>query len=286
MKFSDPRPMSMSYLDALSWTLRAANFPILALGAALAVLVPGTLLLCPIRTFWFGWPMYLGLAGYYAVFLRDIMAQSMAGKDQLPGWPVESFQGLLEELYSILCPIAVAFTPFLAALVWSRSIEITPWDPTYPLGRMIGGPLAPDFIAPSRRAFFVFSGLWALGWGILPLLILAWPFCGFRTILHPIELARSALRTGAEYLLVVALTGILFFGAWAITLIPVPSFMSALDSYRAYGVTFLALVTAARVLGIFYHRNRVKLGWEREPAATAQEASVDPQPSTEPDAQP
>jgi len=255
-----------AYLAAFAWPFRRSNLPSLLFFAAVAVLVPGTLGLLPPVLLWGGWPLFLALAGFYAVFLRNILQDAMAGQDCPPERPAEELFELVPELFSVLGPVLVAFAPLAALRVACGAWPIDVWEPLPPLTELIGGPIASDFFRGSPLFRTPSVVCWALAWASLPILIAAWPFGGVRSILHPVALARDAARAGLEYLLTVGLTAGLFIGAWGATRIPVPKALEALNSYRAYGVAFFALVVAARVIGAFYYRNRESLGWERIPA--------------------
>lgn len=252
------------YFAEILWPFRPSNFPAVAMGAALAVVVPGTIGLFPGLIFWWGWPLILGLAGYYAVFLREVMENAMAGRDRIPAWPCIGVDDLFTELLSVVAPIVVAFVPLAGAVVWAGGLRVDWWAPVPSLTVLVGGPLSPDFPPGSQTFLKISWALWAAGWMALPLLMLAWPFGGLRAILHPVELVKSAFRAGREYPMVALFTAALFVGAWGVTRIPVPAGWEVVGSYRAYGVAFLSLIVAARVLGTFYRRHREELGWERE----------------------
>jgi hypothetical protein len=267
-----------AYLDAFAWPFRPPNLPSLLFFAAVAVLVPGTLGLFPSVLLWGGWPLFLALAGVYAVFLRDILQNAMAGRDCPPGRPAEELFELVHELFSVLGPILAAFAPLAALRITCGAWPLDLWEPLPPLTELIGGPIAPDFFRGSPLFRTPSVVCWFLAWVALPILIVAWPFGGPRSILHPIALIRAASRAGLEYLLTAVLTAGLFIGSWAAMRISVPKGLEALTSYRAYGVAFFALVVAARVVGTFYYRNREALGLERIPATRAETPVAEPAP--------
>jgi hypothetical protein len=252
------------YLSQIAWPFRPGNLPAVAMGAVLAVIVPGTLGLFPGLVIWAWWPIILGLAGYYAVFLHEVMENAMAGRDRIPAWPCNSLDELVTELVSVVAPIVTAFLPLAVAVFCAGGLQIDWWAPVPSLTVLIGGPFSPDFPKGSHAFLGLSWGLWLLGWMALPILLLAWPFGGLRAALRPLELLKSAFRAGREYPLVALFTALLFVGAWAVTLIPIPAQWAAVSSYRAYGVAFLSLIIAARVVGTFYRRHREALGWERQ----------------------
>jgi hypothetical protein len=165
---------------------------------------------------------------------------------------------------SVVSPVAVAFLPLAGAVFWAGGLRIDWWNPVPSFTVLIGGPLSPEFPKGPPAFLAAATALWFAGWMALPILLLAWPFGGLRSVLHPVALLRAAGRSGREYPLVALFTAALFIGAWAVTIIPVPAGWEALSSYRAYGVAFLALIVAARVVGTYYRRHREALGWERE----------------------
>src|SRR5207237_6957126 len=144
----------------------------------------------------------------------------------------------------VLGPIIAAFAPLAVMIVIGGGWQFELWDPVPSLTRVIGGPLASGFPGGSRVFVASSIALWLLGWTALPVLLLAWPFAGFRSLFHPIELVRAVRRAGAEYSVAVLLTAGLFLGAWAATLLPVPRELGMLQAYRAYGVTCSAVVAA------------------------------------------
>lgn len=271
--------MSMRpYLAEIAWPFRPSNIHAVAMGAILAVILPGTLGLFPGAVIWAGWPLILALAGYYAVFLHEVMENAMAGRDRIPMWPCDGFDELITGLLSVLTPIVAAFLPLAAAIAWAGGFQVDWLSPVPSLTLLVGGPLSPEFPKGSPAFVAVSTALWVAGWTALPILLLAWPFGGLRAILHPVELVKAAVRAGREYLGVALLTAALFVGAWAVTRIPVPAEWAVVSSYRAYGVAFLSLVVAARVVGTFYYRNREELGWERERRAAGLREDLNPTP--------
>jgi hypothetical protein len=271
------------YAAAFAWPFRPSNLPPLVMGGAIAVLVPGFLMLLPLPVVLLGaWPLILAVAGYYALFLREVLEGAMAGRDELPAWP--DFDGVYaqaRDFFSVMAPLVAAFLPTAVLVFLTSEVEIGWWNPVPPFERVIAGPLmrsaaSPAWVPPALGA------LWLAGWLAFPILVLAWPFFGIGALFHPVLLVRSAVRSGGEYFVAALLTAALVLGAWGVTRIPVPSRLEWFETFRPFGVAFLALVVAARVLGTFYHAKRSALGWERESRPLPEPRSAGPADGADP----
>lgn len=259
------RPTTMvPYLRCFGYPFSKANLPLMVVGCAFFVGIPTVVSLVPMSVV-LVLIVQLFLVAYYAVFLHSILGASMAGRAEFPAWPEEaSLQELGEEIFALAGPYVVSFLPLIALRcayanlgdLGARAWGITSLILSGPLGYTL--PQVPVWFEPLSWAL---SGLGLL---YLPMALLVWSFYGGSSILNPVAVARSARRTGASYLAVVAGIAATFFGLWGFGRLTSRLPYGWLQSLADALALFYALAVMMRLVGTHYFLNREKLDWERE----------------------
>lgn len=170
--------------------------------------------------------------------LQGIVQSSAQGVDTMPPWP--GTEAWTEEIAGPflrwVATLAACFGPGAAVCFWGWKTS-----DTLVLGAGVG--------------------LGLLGLVVYPMAVLTVSMADSITGLHPVLVIRSIAASPGRYLAMVALITLLIgvqVGAsyWAEKL-PVP-FVG--DAWHAFNGLYFAVVQA-RLLGVFYHANRDRLGW-------------------------
>ncbi len=178
------------------------------------------------------------VTGYFFGALQGIVQSSAQGIDTMPPWP--GTEDWTEEIAGPflrwVVTLATCFGPGAAVCFWG-------WKNTDTLVLWAG------------------VGLGLLGLVVYPMAVLAVSMADSIAGLHPFLVIRSIAASPGRYLAVVALITLLIgvqvgTSCWAEKL-PVP-FVG--DAWHAFNGLYFAVVQA-RLLGVFYHANRERLGW-------------------------
>jgi hypothetical protein len=240
--------------EAFRYPFARGNAFILILGVAVLSILTAVFSFIPIAGGIVGFILQNVFAGYYALYLREILQVSMEGRESLPAWPDWHHPDeFFDELLSVLAPFFVSFLPLLILRIVHDGLDVL-GSPSFffqsalPSGLVIGA-----------GAYTVVSVvLFALGWLYLPMAILVWTYYGGWSIWNPVAVARTAWKVGPSYLGLTALTALLLTAAWSVTLIPA----GMLTTFGQSILVFYALVVSMRLLGTFYLAHRERLGWE------------------------
>jgi hypothetical protein len=234
-------------LDALIYPLRPAHAARLAIGAGFAcvpVLVAAVLPELP----------YVGVVallisgvvfGTILVFLHSIMESSTRGEAAMPGWPEATSAGeLVSGALHVLFPLAVSFLPMIG--YWAYVVISVEWEGV-------------RTITTERLA--VTAALAAAGLVYLPIATLIFSFWGEWALFNVVGTIRSVARMPGDYFRVVLLLiGLLMLNSvagWIAARLPwIVSLV-----FGAFAGLYL-LAVAMRAIGLLYHRNRARLGWE------------------------
>jgi len=178
------------------------------------------------------------VTGYFFGALQGIVQSSAQGIDTMPPWP--GTEDWTEEIAGPflrwVVTMAACFGPGAAVCFWG-------WRNADTLVLGVGG------------------GLGLLGLVVYPMAVLAVSMADSIAGLNPFLVIRSIAASPGRYLAMVALITLLMgvqvgTSYWAEKL-PVP-FVG--DAWHAFNGLYFAVVQA-RLLGVFYHANRERLGW-------------------------
>lgn len=178
------------------------------------------------------------VTGYFFGALQGIVQSSAQGIDTMPPWP--GTEDWTEEIAGPflrwIATLATCFGLGAAVCFWG-------WKNTDTL--VLGAGV----------------GLGLLGLVVYPMAVLTVSMADSITGLHPVLVIRSIAASPGRYLAMVALITLLIgvqvgTSHWAEKL-PVP-FVG--DAWHAFSGLYFAVVQA-RLLGVFYHANRDRLGW-------------------------
>lgn len=253
----------MEYLEAFAYPFRRGNAGVMILGAVVFTFPLLLLAAVPLAGY-LALALIVFLVLYYSLFLQGILESSSLGKDSFPAWPDDiAGWSLLEKTFTILAPYVVSFAPLIALRCLFADFDELGREMTGILTMFLSGPLpyAPARVPPWFEP--VSWGQAVLGMLYLPMAILVWSFFGGNSILNPVAVVRSAVRTGSAYLLLVVLLAALLFAWWAIggLLTALPAALRVVTSTLAL---FYVLCVSMRLIGRHYFLHRAKLGWERE----------------------
>lgn len=178
------------------------------------------------------------VTGYFFGALQGIIQSSAHGIDTMPPWP--GTEDWTEEIAGPFLrwgvTLAACFGPGAAVCFWGwRHAD------TFVLG--------------------VGAALGLVGLVAYPMALLAVSMADSITGLHPVLVIRSIAASPGRYLAMVALITLLFVvqvgTSYLAEKLPVP-FVG--DAWHAFNGLYFAVVQA-RLLGVFYHANRDRLGW-------------------------
>lgn len=180
----------------------------------------------------------LMVTGYFFGALQGIVQSSAQGIDTMPPWPgAEDWtEEILKPFLRWVVTLAACFGPGAAVCFWGwRHAD------TFVLG--------------------VGAALGLVGLVAYPMALLAVSMADSITGLHPVMVIRSITASPGRYLAMVALITLLFVvqvgTSYLAEKLPVP-FVG--DAWHAFNWLYFAVVQA-RLLGVFYHANRDRLGW-------------------------
>lgn len=240
-------PMGL-ILDSVRYPFRGENRGYLAVGAALFCIPPMVYSILPSLP-------YVGLIGlilegfilgYMLIFFRSVMETATRGEERLD-WPdVTDAQSMAGEVFQMFIPLVISFLPLIGlGVYWTLS------------GAFKGkeGALTPGMVAAG-------AGLALLGVGYLPMALLAYSFYGETAVVKFWAIGAAIARVAADYFKAVALLLALFAVHAGVGVIairwPAWIFVPTLSA-----VLYYTMVAGMRAVGLIYHRNRERLGWER-----------------------
>ncbi len=233
--------------DALAYPFRRENLAITAVAAGFATVPPLVFAALPSLPYVgiLGLIVEAVVLGYLLLFLHSIMEVSTKGDADFPGWPdVTSGSDMMSRVLHVLFPLVVSFLPMIA--FWAYVVISGAWQGVATL-------------TPAR--LWITVALAAGGLVYLPIGMLIFSFYGEWAIFNVIGAVRSIARMPGDYAMVVALIVALFVAdiaaAWALARLP-----SVLAVPLGALAGFYLLAVAMRAVGLLYHRNRGRLGWE------------------------
>ncbi|MBI2899251.1 MAG: hypothetical protein HYY17_03640 [Planctomycetes bacterium] len=236
--------------DALAYPFRGGNLGVMAMGAVLACVPPLVYAVLPNLPY----VLTIGLIAegfvlcYLALFFYSVMESGTKGEERFPGWPeVGTFHDIAGRVAHVLGPLVVSFLPMI--LYWAYVAISGAW-------RGVPGVTASQL--------WITAGLAVAGFAYLPIAFLLYSFHGELAVLNVVAAVRSVARMAGDYARVVALS-LGLFGVWSAVgrvLVAAPAVVAVPFAALA---GFCVLTVAMRAIGLLYHRNRARLGWERVP---------------------
>jgi hypothetical protein len=238
--------------DALAYPCRGENAALMGVGAAFACLPP---------LVWAALPAlpYVGvigliveglIVGQLLLFFLEVLKSSTKGDSRFPGWPdLTDASSMLSDVMHALGPLVVSFLP--AILLWVYFV--------------VSGAFATGQVALTPARLWMTIGLLFAGLCYLPAAYLIFVFHGELAIFNVIGACAAIGRMARDYAVVVILILTLFFGhgaaGWLLARLPA---VVAVPLMALFG--FYVMTVAMRSIGLLYHRNRERLGWEERPA--------------------
>ena len=184
---------------------------------------------------------------YVLALFRSIISSTADGEDHLPNWPdsTDIFSEIFRPSFMLLVPIAICFLPASSYNMYSSAQDpIIHWS------------------------------LLGLGWLYLPMALLAVTLYDSILAMNPILVVRSILRIPMDYMMVVAVLGVVVVLSHLLdthVLDKVPMIDGLMDGFMFIFEGAMLM----RAIGLLYRMNEQELGWFYRPKGLCRECGYD-----------